>query len=194
VGELTGTEPIRHVTKIGVDCPRWCRPDGDRNAHRWPALAADATSTVHYGANATRTPTLAMGSLVAIPPQVDVAALDLETLPARTLALAWQRYGAYVVDSTGEDDGWGQQALMVEYGVISELAAAGIDATTWAPAGWEDSPWNRDMNRLFGLLHEVVNQGPDAVGGGGTPGQPPAPPFVAPPAEGPVLAGGGSRR
>jgi hypothetical protein len=178
VGELTGPDPIRHVTKIGVDCSRWCRQEGGRNTYRWPALAADALSTLEYGSNAVREPRLGMGSLVAIPPDVDLTTLGLETLPAQKLAWTWQHYGAYVVDNTGEDDGWGQQAIMVEFGVVAELQEVGVDPNTWARQGWEDTPWNRDMNRLFAQLHEVVNQGPDRPGGGGRPVQPLAPPFV----------------
>ena len=39
------------------------------------------------------------------------------------------------------------------------------------------NPWFTDLIKLFQVLHIVANNGPDAMGGGGTPRQPLAPPF-----------------
>jgi hypothetical protein len=48
--------------------------------------------------------------------------------------------------------------------------------------GWDDGrntgPWIRDLDRIFGNLHVVANNGRDSIGGGGTPRQPLAPPFA----------------
>ena len=40
------------------------------------------------------------------------------------------------------------------------------------------TPWARDMDRLFGALAVVDNNAAGAIGGGGTPLQPPAPPLA----------------
>ena len=87
----------------------------------------------------------------------------------------------YTVDNSGFDDGWGQNLLNIEYGVFEEVKATGVTLSTYSEPGgvpgYADTPWNRDMNRLFRQLREVTNNGPDSVGGGGQPRQPLAPPF-----------------
>ena len=61
----------------------------------WPARAADGNAPVVYrGTN----PALAMGTLLAVPPSVDLEALTWRTPQGRNLAAAAQRYGWYVVD------------------------------------------------------------------------------------------------
>ncbi|HVE45823.1 MAG TPA: hypothetical protein VNA57_03620 [Acidimicrobiales bacterium] len=188
-GELTGVAPIRHVTKLTVDMSRWGTREADRNAYQWPAYAADSNNTgQNYGVNARGyTPILKMGSLLSIPGWVDINSLGLETGPARKLAEAWQNYGSYVVDNSGFDTGWGQNLLNVEHGVKAEMAAAGINMSTYSNSGWSDTAWNRDMNRLFDQLHHVTNNGPGSIGGGGTPRVALAPPFGEP-----ALLSGGS--
>ena len=180
-GELTSPTPIRHVTKLTVDMTRWGRQSGGRNSYRWPAYAADSDSTGQtYGINARGyTPILDMGALLAIPGSFDLTSLALETGPAKKLAQAWQDYGAYIVDNSGFDGGWGQNLLNIEHGVRSELASIGIDMSTYADWGWQDTAWNRDMNRLFRALRLVANNGPGSIGGGGTPRVPLAPAFGA---------------
>ena len=184
VGELTGDEPIRHATKLTIDCTRWCRRVGEANHHRWPAFLADSADNVTYGSHARGyEPILGMGSLLAIPGPVHLDALGLETEPARKLARAWQDYGAYVVDDSSGEDGWGQNALVVEHGVRAELRSLGVDPVTYSPEGWRDTAWNRDMNRLFGQLREVANNAPDRIGGGGERRRPLAPPFESRPGQ-----------
>jgi hypothetical protein len=60
---------------------------------RWPATAMDRNPTDYAG-------TLPMGTLLALPPNVDVDALA-RTREGRIVARAAQRYGAYVVDRSG---------------------------------------------------------------------------------------------
>jgi hypothetical protein len=43
----------------------------------------------------------------------------------------------------------------------------------------KDTPWGRDMDRLFLALAVVDNNTATSVGGGGTPRQPLAPPFAS---------------
>lgn len=179
LGELTGPEPIRHVTKLLIDMTRWGKQVDGANSYRWPAYAADSDTTGQtYGSNAAdEAPILEMGSLLAIPGSVDLDTIGLETRPARRLATAWQDYGAYVVDNAGSDDGWGQNLLAVEHGVATEMLDAGISMSTYADTGWANTPWNRDMNRLFEELRQVTNNTSESVGGGGVPRRPLAPPL-----------------
>jgi hypothetical protein len=177
VGELTGSSPMRHAVKLTVDCERYCHGiDGANPGYRWPAVAADEGQP--YGSLAVAPPVgMGMGSLLAIPANVDLAGLSLQTAPARQLAWTLQNYGAYVVDNAGPDGGrWDRELLDVETGVYPEVRAAGVDMETWnngSPAG----AWHTDLNRIFGVLALVSNNRPDTVGGGGTPRQPLAPPI-----------------
>jgi len=36
----------------------------------------------------------------------------------------------------------------------------------------KETPWGRDMDRIFLNLHIVVNNSPESIGGGGKPGVP----------------------
>jgi hypothetical protein len=44
------------------------------------------------------------------------------------------------------------------------------------------NPWSEDMAMIFEALHVVDNNGPQRIGGGGTPRQPLAVPLTEPPA------------
>jgi hypothetical protein len=98
--------------------------------------------------------------------------MGLETPPARMLAWTLQNYGAYVVDTTG----WNVYAVATEHGPDGSVAEEfeqdwGFSMTPQS----RNNPWSRDMDRLFGSLHAVDNNGPTSVGGGGAPVQPLAP-------------------
>ncbi len=109
-----------------------------------------------------------MGSLLAIPRNVDIASLGLATVPGMKLAWTLQNYGAYVVDDTS----WNVHAFDGEVGVADEFRSVfGMGMA----AG--DGPWYEDAMRLFSALAVVDNNGPQSVGGGGAPLQPLAPPI-----------------
>jgi hypothetical protein len=118
----------------------------------WPATREDGGTEGYAGS-------IPMGTLVAIPPDVDVEALDL-TPGGHVLARALQDYGAYVVDSSS------QVTFYAEPG--AETSAELAQART-------------DVEQLAQLLLPVLNSGPDSVGGGGERRAAPAPP-LAPPA------------
>jgi hypothetical protein len=117
------------------------------------------------------TPTLSMGSLVAIPQSFNWTTLALETVPAKKLAWTLQNYGAYLVDNGGNNSGWGTELWCVEVGVVQDMVAAGVDIGP----GTTNTPWYRDMNKIFAQLREVTNNTSGNIGGGGTPLQPLAP-------------------
>ncbi|TAK57010.1 MAG: hypothetical protein EPO22_12875 [Dehalococcoidia bacterium] len=167
-GELTSSEPIRHVLKVNLWGRRWLSRAGA--GHRWPAVTADSffDSADRPDAYGGLLPQLRMGALLALPPDIDVDQLGLATPAAKKLAWTLQNYGAYVVDDTT----WDSHALDVEAGVASELRDAygyNIEASS--------GPWYQDMMRIFGLLAVVDNNGEDSIGGGGVPRQWLAPPI-----------------
>jgi hypothetical protein len=169
IGELTGLEPIRHALKVNLWGYRFLsRADG---GYRWPATAADSTALLPTPDERSYNgplPALRMGSLLAIPPSVDIDALGLRTEPGRKLAWTLQNYGAYVVDSTS----WNAHAFDAEVGVRDEFF--------WAfgmPMDAGHGAWYEDAMTLFSALAVVDNNLPDSVGGGGWPRQPLAPPI-----------------
>jgi hypothetical protein len=192
VGELLTAAP-RHAIKINVDpeiefgtCTKrdsTCRTSlQDACCYRWPAFASDSGSTTSYGRlNPTKTKAMKMGALLAIPASLDLAALGLETAPARMLAWTLQSYGGYIVDSTGgaafaisaEDgaDGSFDATFAAKWGY--PFSGRVRDGSSTAP----NAAFVRDVRRIVAALQIVANNGPASVGGGGTPLQPLAPPL-----------------
>jgi hypothetical protein len=99
-----------------------------------------------------------IGSLIAIPPSVDVAALGL-TPSGLALARALQDYGAYCDDSSGSE------------GLI--ISAEG--ATETMP---QMADLRSDFFTIRAELRLVTNNTALTPGGGGTPRRPPAPPLM----------------
>lgn len=60
----------------------------------WPASSADS----HHDSTYTSRGNLYMGSLMAIPIEVDIESLNLKTIQAQNIFNALQRYGTYIVD------------------------------------------------------------------------------------------------
>jgi hypothetical protein len=133
-------DAIRHVLAIALTNNQLKR------GWVWPATQEDSGSSTYAGQ-------IPMGSLVAIPPSVDLTALDLSD-DGLVLAKALQDYGAYVVDRSG---GF---TFYAEPGAESRLGSM-----------------RRDVNKIREQLRLVTNNGPSSVGGGGTPRAPLAPPF-----------------
>ena len=149
LGELVPGGVIQHAMKVNLDGAANLYYDGATRGYRWPATAADGCASSCYGGS---NPALRMGSLLAIPPSVDVNTMGLETAPALILAKAFQDYGAYVVDNTG----WSV------YGIETEFSPQGRVEDEFQ-AAWSmpinpvsrDVPWARDMDRIFGTLGVV---------------------------------------
>lgn len=178
--ELTGSEPIRHALALTMNMRKWGVPQGGGivDGHRWPAMTADA----HYSDRgyATGYGTLpsdaegpragvGMGSLLAIPPDVDLDALGFETAEGAKLAWTHQNYGAYVVDNSEDDGTHDIHSLNVEARAFAEFP--GLETSS-------DSAFGRDLAKIFTRLALVENNGPRSVGGGGTPRQPLAGPIA----------------
>ena len=176
-GELTPTSgAIRHALKVNLFGRKNIYYDTQTQGYRWPALRADGYASDNYYKERTLESVKAcrMGALLALPATMDLDKMGFETQPARILAEAFQNYGAYLVDDTG----WNVYAIIAE----------------WSPGGrfsedfkknWgfsfsqssKETPWCRDMDRIFLNLHVVDNNSANTIGGGGTPRLPLAPIF-----------------
>ena len=169
-GELTGSDPIRHVLKIEL----WEKylnyePASPTPGYRWPADRSDSAAPSIYKG---KDPQLVMGSLLAIPPNVTEDSLSLITPAGKKLFHALQDYGGYQVDATGADT----YALAVEQGVEDEFKAAyGYDFSASAN---NNNPFYEDFTKLFQALNIITNNGLNSVGGGGMRRAPLAPPFA----------------
>lgn len=183
LGELTkNSPPIRHALKVVLE---------DRLAissisgtFRWPAKWSDSCSPGCYKG---KNPVLKMGALLALKPDFNLNALETE--PAKKIAWTLINYGAYLVDNSG----WSSYYFTTEKGpdgdVFTEFARnwgftmTGISLSQWNGSIDQDpipnieTPWGRDMNKIFGALNVVDNNSQTSVGGGGEPLQPLAPPL-----------------
>lgn len=181
VGELRpGQQGPRHALKINLYARGELGQCASRpECFRWPAVKSDSYAVGWYGSVGGNTNTaMRMGALLAIPPSVNINALGLTTVPGKQIAWTLQNYGAYVVDDTygpsfafNAENGPGgnmRTQFRADYGQDFEVYASSTNA------------WGRDVQRLRQALQVVNNNGPDAVGGGGTPRQPLLPELVEP--------------
>ncbi|NJN38678.1 MAG: hypothetical protein HC790_08090 [Acaryochloridaceae cyanobacterium CSU_3_4] len=168
-GELTSDQPIRHTLKVLLWGKKYLYYSKKIPGYRWPADRADKYAPKQYrGTN----PQFVQGSLLAIPPQVTVESLKLQTQPGKKLFHALQDYGAYVVD----DSAWDAYGFAVEKGVPTEFQEAYGYRFEYFK-GSHKNPFHTDIVKLFNALHIVTNNDLRSVGGGGTPRVPLAPPL-----------------
>jgi hypothetical protein len=165
LGELLNNQPIRHALKVLIWAEKYLYYSAAVPGYRWPADRADSyAANKYHGTN----PKLVQGALLAIPPSVTEASLNLQTPTGKKLFRALQNYGAYVVD----DSAWDSHYFAVEKGVPEEFRATyGYDFEGTSGKFYED------FMKLFKALHIVDNNRPNSIGGGGTPRAPLAPPI-----------------
>lgn len=135
---------IRHALALSL-------PAGDlARGPVWPATEDDADAEWTYNGS------VHMGSLVALPADVDISGLGLDR-SGRVLATALQDFGAYVIDKAGS-------------------------ANLYAEPGLEGSRQLDSLRKawpvLRKLLRVVVNNGPEHPGGPGERRAPGAPPLA----------------
>ena len=177
VGELTPESgPIRHALKVNIFGRKNIYYDEETKGCRWPAFKADGYAPGNYYTERSYpvAKECRMGALLALPATMDLDALELETKPARILAQAFQDYGAYLVDDTA----WDVYAIITEWGPDGRFSEEFEKNWGFSPQQSMDTPWGRDMLKIFANLHVVVNNAPDRIGGGGTPRVPLAPDFM----------------
>ena len=180
-GELQGSEPIRHALKIDIWGQKYLYYASDRLGYRWPADRADNYAAETWGymrqdpqlGNPNKA--IVQGSLLAIPPSVTEASLNLVTPPAKKIFKALQDYGAYIVD----DAAWDAHYICAEKGVKEETEAQyGIGMHGYS------GDFHDDINKLMQALKVVDNNASDNIGGGGVPRAPLAPAFIDTPPTG----------
>ncbi len=181
MGELLPGSVIKHALKVEVWSILYYYYDRNENdgkrGYRWPAVKADAGAAYsgcdNYAGNKEF---FQMGSLMALKPDFNVNGLRTE--PGRIIARALQDYGGYIVDNTC----WDIYAIATEWSpegrVIDEFEDEYGYPFDFKPNnGTQNSDWGRDIIDVFTALHVVDNNGPNSIGGGGTPRAPLAPPF-----------------
>lgn len=177
-GELSGPEPIRHTLALTMNLTKWGtrQSEGVSNGFRWPALWADAdydrpgTGVGYASLGMSGRPGLGEGSLLALTPEFNLSTSEFETREARKLAWTFQNYGAYVVDNAGGTGTYDVHRLNVEDGVDQESPVIDTGETT-------DTPFGRDMTKIFTHLAVVQDNSADTPGGSGSRRQPLAPPI-----------------
>lgn len=126
----------------------------------WPACAALGDLKQLF----VREGNLHLGSLVAIPATVNIKDIGVgDSGPAYEIATALQDYGAYIADMESPDIE-ARMSFFAEWSVLPELP---VDI-------------NDMLSRLIEHLQVVENNGPENVGGGGTPRRSPAPAISQP--------------
>ncbi len=178
IGELRpGSGMIRHALKVNVYAAKNLFYNESSYGYRWPAKSADSYAPGDYGRKRS-TPLVKecrMGALLALPANWDLDSLGFETEPARILAETFQKYGAYIVDDTA----WDVYAIITEWGPAGRFDEQFED--DWGFSMKQQSkntPWARDMDRIFLNLHVVDNNSESSIGGGGKPLAPLAPPLA----------------
>jgi len=198
IGELQRGSPERprHALKLNVysalilyDCSSR-DPQSTENCFRWPAQWADnyAPDDVPYGYGRRRAGNsreMKMGALLAIPASVNLSTMGLETEPGKQLAWTLQNYGAYINDTQEEqaftfdaESGPGPDGLFTSFKAQFEFDYGFPLEQRWRGTSRNTSLWSSDMQKLMTALHVVTNNGPNSIGGGGTPRQPLAPPLA----------------
>lgn len=166
VGDLTAAEPPRFALKLLLWGARYlyrATPNGTDAkgpGWRWPATRSDGYSQSGSLAYNGTNPELAMGSLLAIPPAVTEASLQLESDVGRKLFWTLQNYGAYVVDDTAQ----APLGLSVEQGVPEEVQSVYGQALF---GSFPTSGITRDLRKLLQALQVVTNNTSATVGGPG---------------------------
>ncbi len=177
LGELTPTSgSIRHALKVNLFGKRNFYYDSETQGYRWPAKTADASAPQNYGTTRTApvVKSCRMGALLALPAKMKLDSLGFETQPARILAEAFQNYGAYIVDDTA----WDVYAIETEWSPDGRFTQEFLKNWGFSFAqSNKNTPWSRDIDRIFLNLHVVDNNAAFAIGGGGTPRMPLAAPI-----------------
>lgn len=193
-GELfEESPPIRHALKIELWSGSYyygqspaLQPvtveNGGRNQYHWPATGSDSGSNVpcsQGGLYCGKDPYVAPGSLLAIRPSDHPLLLPkLQTVIGRRLLDALTDFGAYIVDDTGSLQNGA--AICFEPSVQDEvLQRYNVSFYLGNPLqqGKQGAVMYDDLLLLYRNLYAVINNGPQTIGGGGTPRQPAPPPF-----------------
>jgi len=156
---------IRHALQAVVPPTALNRKAPGGRAFVWPASSAD-TPAVQGRGSYDVTGNVYMGSLLAIPPTVEIDALGIADPQAREVARALQDYGVYIVDTGGIR----RDRIVIR---IDPQAADDIR---------DRRAFGSGLSTALRHLQVVVNshvggKAPPVPGGGGAPRRPLPPPF-----------------
>ncbi len=176
VGDLAPGTVTRHALSVNVYGAQDLYKASASLCYTWPATRCDAYGPSRYGGT---NPALRMGSLLAIPVS-QLANLPLTTTAGRQLAWTLAYYGAYVVNDsarsvfavrTEQGDADFLASFQQEWGFSFATVGTGVTGTV-------SSAWASDLQTIISRLAVVTDNGPSAVGGGGSPLQPLAAPLA----------------
>eukprot|EP01116_Phalansterium_solitarium_P011507 TRINITY_DN27212_c0_g1_i1.p1 TRINITY_DN27212_c0_g1~~TRINITY_DN27212_c0_g1_i1.p1 ORF type:complete len:379 (-),score=65.41 TRINITY_DN27212_c0_g1_i1:89-1183(-) len=173
LGELlNSTGPIRHALKLELYAHEYYYGGNASACYTWPAVGCDSYHLIpnigYNGSNVFLKP----GALLAIPPAI-ASKVVTTTVPGSKIKQALVDFGGYIVDDTACDTA----AICMDYRVTAELEAVygiGVDISNPTRPG---SPFYDDLVAVFQALSVVSNNGPNSIGGGGTPRVSMAPPI-----------------
>eukprot|EP00037_Helgoeca_nana_P006337 m.58457 g.58457 ORF g.58457 m.58457 type:complete len:772 (+) comp17225_c0_seq1:86-2401(+) len=190
LGELGPGGTIQHAIKLEFFGDAWywgattlqpsTQENGGRTQYTWPATGSDddSVSRGHKPPGYSGTsPHIVPGALLALPPLVATQLLIKHPI-ALKIREALTSYGGYLVDSSS---GYANKvSICMAQGVNEELQSA-YNVSFAAPHGVTARGQGADLYGelvlLLQNLHAVVNNGPETIGGGGTPLVPLAPPL-----------------
>jgi hypothetical protein len=166
-GEIApGKVEVPHALRVNIDCPVDCTPSSP--GFRWPATKKDSYA---YSPGGT-VGALSMGALLAVPPAFNCSTLGLA---GAELCRTLQDYGGYVANDSAQS----VFALNTEQGDANTAAQFQSDwGFPLATAGATGAGWANDVQTIVRSLAVVDNNGPNNIGGGGTPRQPLAAPLA----------------
>jgi hypothetical protein len=146
------TDGIRHAIAVGTNGAGLNKKAPNGKCFVWPASACDNFYGTVYGSSGN----LYMGSLLAIPPTVNINRLPLQTKQGKIIAKAMQDYGAYITDNAG-----GNLIFYAETAAASKI----------------DPRIEGDLSTIAKYVKVLTNNRPETPAGGGKRRAPLAPPF-----------------
>ena len=171
-GELTNGIP--HVLALATSASNLNSNAPGGRTHVWPACSSDyefpqslwPPGTKPYQDWYGKTGNLYIGTLLAIPPEVDITTIGVGTSgPSYEIAKALQDYGGYIVDM-----GEAPLVFFADYEAADELGGA-----EKLNAHGGGAPLQ--VAKLLPYVRVVTNNAPESIGGGGVLRRSPAPPF-----------------
>ena len=167
VGELESGNPMGHALKLELDWAVLYKNSADQTnqsqTYRWPAVRSDGNyggsggGPNYTGINSA----LRMGSLVALPRDVDINSLGLSAKGLK-IAKAIQDYGAYIVDSTGNHWQWGNGGYTMN---ISVEQGASTDYLRANNGYYNNDQLYYDMDKIYQRLAVIDDNSPSSIGG-----------------------------
>ena len=155
-GEMNGG--IEHALAVSMIASRF----SSARHFVWPAQTADAFAGIAYQGP---DPNYTLGSLLAIPPSLDLASLTWRTPQGLNLARAAQRYGWYIVDTSEA------QGNLMNFGMDNDAALQDLGLTIDPVTGQQSvdpekidvAGFTADAMQILGQVSAVISNAPAAA-------------------------------